>query len=397
MRQYKAKIKEWGLEKNFKNKDMQAIVRKDSKRKSEHPHKATRFRCRKRQVPQHRIERYRRDHGSSDETIMGDACKSAGSRCDGIIRLTRANLATASDISCETPRSTYSIDHPNPVQHSSKTLKYVVRDYLMNYCGICSSVPRSAAWTCFAYNDFATHSAAGPTSYATKLIDDHIALHSTPDDPDSPLVGCFAAFKYRGLLQPLISKIQIDHLLAAIVSLARERGVDYQPATATSSPWCPVAASNVAIARLTGQLFFWDQWPAYRLSVVYVHAMAGTASIRTLAVKIETFTNEVCVPDFGLTFPVLAGNFLPFLSRTEVGGLIASFDHTLRARGCRCELIEKLPSVLLFETLLETYRYIALGIAGTSTLDHHHRLNMAGERITTWLQAPDTLAELHRC
>jgi len=52
--------------------------------------------------------------------------------------------------------------------------------------------------------------------------------------------------------------------------------------------------------------------------------------------------------------------------------------------------------VLLFETLLETYRYIALGIAGTSTLDHHHRLNMAGERITTWLQAPDTLAELHR-
>jgi len=69
--------------------------------------------------------------------------------------------------------------------------------------------------------------------------------------------------------------------------------------------------------------------------------MAGTASIRTLAVKIETFTNEVCVPDFGLTFPVLAGNFLPFLSRTEVGGLIASFGHTLRARGCRCELIEK--------------------------------------------------------
>lgn len=125
--------------------------------------------------------------------------------------------------------------------------------------------------------------------------------------------------------------------------------------------------------------------------------MVGTASIRTLAVKIETFTNEVCVPDFGLTFPVLAGNFLPFLSRTEVGGLIASFGHTLRARGCRCELIEKLPSVLLFETLLETYRYIALGIAGTSTLDHHHRLNMAGERITTWLQAPDTLAELHRC
>ena len=125
--------------------------------------------------------------------------------------------------------------------------------------------------------------------------------------------------------------------------------------------------------------------------------MAGMASIRTLAVKIETFTNEVCVPDFGLTFPVLADTFHPFLGRTEVGGLIASFGHTLRARGCRCELIEKLSPVLWFETLLETYRYIALDIAGTSTLDHHHRLNMAGERMITWLQAPDTLAELHRC
>jgi hypothetical protein len=88
MRQYKSKIKEWGLEKNFKNEDMQAIVRKDSKRKSENPHKATRFRCRKRQVPQHRIERCRRDHASSDETMMGDACKSNGGKWDGICELT---------------------------------------------------------------------------------------------------------------------------------------------------------------------------------------------------------------------------------------------------------------------------------------------------------------------
>lgn len=86
MRQYKARIKEWGLEKNFKKKDLQAIVRKDSKRKSEHPHKATIFRCRKRQVPRRRNERYGKDHASSDETVIGDASKSTGGRYDETVQ-----------------------------------------------------------------------------------------------------------------------------------------------------------------------------------------------------------------------------------------------------------------------------------------------------------------------
>ncbi len=394
MRQYKAKIKEWGLEKNFRNEDMQAIVRKDSKRKSENSHKATRFRCRKRPVPQHRIERYRRDHASSDETIMGDACKLTGSRCDRAVRLTFANLATPSDISCETLRSTCSSDHTNPVQQSAKPLSYAMRHHLAMYCGITSSFPRSAAWTSFASDDFVAHSLLGPTPYATKLINERVALSSRPDDPDSPLVGCFATMTYRGLLQPLISKLQVDDLLCAIVNLASENGIACYRPTTVAVPWCPAVASNVKTAGWPRE--GWNQWPAYRLKIIYVQAMAGTASIRALVAKIEAFTKEVCIPETGLPFPVLASTIYPFLSHAEVGGLIASFGHILRSSDCRCDILEKLPSILLFETFLETYRQCALGVAGMSNLDHHHRFNVVGERIKTWLQGPLTIIELHR-
>lgn len=223
---------------------------------------------------------------------------------------------------------------------------------------------------------------------------DPVLLDSTPDDRDSPLVGCFAALTYRSLLQPLISKLQVDHLLCAIINLTSERGMAYQPVTAIPNLRCPAEANNVATVRWPSE--FWDQWPAYRLKIVYVHAMAGTASIRALVAKIEAFTNEICDPDTGLPFPVLASTVHPFLSRAEVYGLVASFGDTLRASACRCEMVEKLPSMLLFETFLETYRQCALGVAGMSNLDHHHRFNIAGDRIKAWLQAPDTVAELHR-
>ena len=74
-KQYKTKLKEWGLEKNIKDKDMRAIVRKDLKRKADDSFKATIFRLRKRPVPPQRIERYKRRHAISDETTISDAGK----------------------------------------------------------------------------------------------------------------------------------------------------------------------------------------------------------------------------------------------------------------------------------------------------------------------------------
>lgn len=78
-KQYKSKLKDWGFEKNFKEKDMRAIVRKDLKRKAEDPFKATVFRLRKRLVPLDKIERYRKEHGITERTIMSDASKPANS------------------------------------------------------------------------------------------------------------------------------------------------------------------------------------------------------------------------------------------------------------------------------------------------------------------------------
>lgn len=44
VKQYKNMLKEWDLEKNIKEIDMGAIVRKDLKRKAEDPFRATFFR-----------------------------------------------------------------------------------------------------------------------------------------------------------------------------------------------------------------------------------------------------------------------------------------------------------------------------------------------------------------
>lgn len=72
VKQYKSKFKEWGVEKNIKETDMRAIIRKDLKRKAEDPSRGSTFRLRKRLVPTEKIERYRRDHSPVDETIMSE-------------------------------------------------------------------------------------------------------------------------------------------------------------------------------------------------------------------------------------------------------------------------------------------------------------------------------------
>lgn len=76
LKQYKTKLKEWGLEKNIKDKDMRAIVRKDLKRKAENPSKPTKFRLRKRPVPPEKIERYKKAHSNCNEIIVADARRS---------------------------------------------------------------------------------------------------------------------------------------------------------------------------------------------------------------------------------------------------------------------------------------------------------------------------------
>ena len=65
-KQYTRKLKEWGYEKNVKDKDMAAIVRKDLKRRAEDPHRPSAFRLRGRPVTEQKIERYKSSRGISD-------------------------------------------------------------------------------------------------------------------------------------------------------------------------------------------------------------------------------------------------------------------------------------------------------------------------------------------
>ena len=84
--QYNTKLKEWGYEKNIKETDMRAIVNKDLKRKAEDPLRPSAFRLRGKPVPKHKVERYEKDKGLSNDDFDPLA-------------------ATPSVISCDTPRS----------------------------------------------------------------------------------------------------------------------------------------------------------------------------------------------------------------------------------------------------------------------------------------------------
>jgi len=97
VKQYKSKLKEWGLEKNIKENDMRAIVRKDLKRKAEDPFRATIFRLRKRLIPTEKIERYKRDHGLVEGTIMSDG--------GAPISIVRGVVALANFLNVATPAS----------------------------------------------------------------------------------------------------------------------------------------------------------------------------------------------------------------------------------------------------------------------------------------------------
>jgi hypothetical protein len=60
-KQYKDRIRKWGLNKNIQQDEMEAMIRKRQERESE-SNKKTAFRIRGRPVDEEKIERYMRDH-----------------------------------------------------------------------------------------------------------------------------------------------------------------------------------------------------------------------------------------------------------------------------------------------------------------------------------------------
>ena len=119
MKQYKLIIKTWGFEKNIPQSDMRAIIRKEQKRRAHNGSKASTFRLRHRPVPDQKIERYKRTHDITDETLFSDARTwFLSTRC--ILSFANVQmLATPSDISCETPRSLHLSRHITPIRSST--------------------------------------------------------------------------------------------------------------------------------------------------------------------------------------------------------------------------------------------------------------------------------------
>ena len=69
-RQYNTKIGEWRIGKNVKDNEMRAIIRKEQKRKMEDPPKESVFRVRKQHVNPHKIARFKRSKGVTDDDIL---------------------------------------------------------------------------------------------------------------------------------------------------------------------------------------------------------------------------------------------------------------------------------------------------------------------------------------
>ena len=103
-KQYRTKIKEWGMDiKNIKNHEMQAIVRKDRKRKAEDPLRESEYRVNGQTVEPKKIERFmeRWKHRLGD--IMADTGKENKPFCSACQQLT---------IFCRSNSTAYHLLHP---------------------------------------------------------------------------------------------------------------------------------------------------------------------------------------------------------------------------------------------------------------------------------------------
>jgi hypothetical protein len=70
-KQYKDRIKKWGLKKNIQPNEMIGMIRKQKEREAGEG-KQTDFKLWGRPIDQSKIERYKRDHGIDEDVVMGE-------------------------------------------------------------------------------------------------------------------------------------------------------------------------------------------------------------------------------------------------------------------------------------------------------------------------------------
>ncbi|KAH8816514.1 hypothetical protein F5884DRAFT_226365 [Xylogone sp. PMI_703] len=138
-RQYKRRISKWGLDKNVKKSEMQAIVRKQQTRIGEDKESA--FRVRGREVEPLKIQRWMRQHGDGDGDVLSRSPSSS-------------RPATPSDISCYTPKRAGS-DTPLPSFNSN------VEEFALNQQSTPLSLPNNSP-TRYDSTDFSPGTVTSP-------------------------------------------------------------------------------------------------------------------------------------------------------------------------------------------------------------------------------------------
>lgn len=391
VKQYKSKLKEWVIEKNIKEKDMRAIVRKDLKRKAEDPSRATTFRLRKRQVPAEKIERYRRDHGSVEETLMSDAGTLTSNTCSLISLNNLMNVATPSNISCETPLSVDVDDHESPSQGEHQALESQAAQ-VQTPDPPHAPDPACNALTAVAVNITQDTSLRIPTprAPASTLESDVQALGlntargSMPSEDDANHPFDQKRYStYLDLLQPLRDQLRKHDLLVLLFgpndSLAgfdRHGFMDYiqHLADVYRNFDLPLILTKIS----SYALFSWPSWLVSRLEVVYTSTSTGGEGLRSYAGRDGLVPLFAQVDSFMDGFNIENPKVRSCIGRSGLWlffqkGRIFTFDRYragLARENCSCFICMKLPKLLNFYYRIEAFQLYAVAEAFGYTVDH---------------------------
>ncbi len=397
VKQYKNKLKEWGLEKNIKDNDMRAIVRKDLKRKAEDPFRATIFRLRKRLIPTEKIERYRREHGLVEGTIMSDGGVLKCIVCSFVALANLLNVVTPSDLSCETPVpvTVDDLESPSQVEHQPSELQDA---HMQSMSPPHALDPVSEASTAFAVNRHEQIIPRTPTPRESPVLtldpdvkalslDEARGSLSPEIDAQFPL-DREHYFSYVDFLKPLMAQLQKHGLLALLVGpndspeeFYRRGFMDYiqefryhvdESRTLNQSS----ISTEVRISASTSS-DFGSNWLCSRLELLYTEIHIGGDAFRsydgkdglvTLFANLDSFMYGFDTENPEVRSCIGRSGLWQFFRQARIAFTCDNYRAALGSRACTCFM--KLPALLEFYHTIEAFQLYAVAEAFDYIADH---------------------------
>lgn len=398
-KQYKSKLKAWGLGKNIKETDMRAIVRKYLKRKVKIPSRASIFRLRKRLVPTEKIERYRRDHGLVEETIVSDA----GTQ----YRLARIivafddilNIATPSDLSCDTPVSVAADGRESPSQfekpsselHDAQAQLASPPNPLDLAYGALTAAAANLPAEIASHTPIQTAVLASAVGSVEQAFNWDGARGSMPSkgDANDPFEGERYS-SYVELLIPLMTQLRNHGLLGQMI------GIHHSPANfylhgfmdyiqefrnLTDTPWTlnqPLTLTDFW-SNAPSSLMSSSSWLVNRLRVVYttlsfgkepLRSYAGKGGLVPLLERVDSFMHDFDIKNPKVWSCIDRGGLWPFFLEAHVTSTRASYWASLGQNSCNCIMCLKLPKLLRFYNTMEAFQLYAIAETFGYTLNN---------------------------